>query len=1254
MKILYIHSMMFYRHTWGRVAEELAGQGIELHFASQIKAVELLEENAGSFDLLLAELSFGMPGFQQILELAQAIPQRLPMTAEIPAGFSTVPDEALTSFRIYTSRVSQTNYCNGIRYLASRCGLELAYEPPAPVRTSGIYHPAAPSTFEDVQAYREWYEGYLGCRNNKYVGVLFYYSQLTEHNTGDVDALVSGLEMHGLAPLCVFCAGADDLLANDGETPAWLELFNSAMGLEAVLSLMAVSLFRTDSQVHLLEKLDRPVIQLMRSHTQTAEQWYDDPQGLPAMTAVYSLARPETCGVIMPHLIAGCVQDNNRDRGIGYNEFQPVTERIDTLCRRLKRWSKLRHARNKDKRVTIVLHNNPCKGVEATIGQAAGLDSFKSLARLLQIMAMEGYDVGNAPARGEDILAQMLERKAISEFRWTTVDEIFNKGGDIYRMGRREYQLWFDKLPQKAREKALEDWGEFPGQGMAWQVDGEDVLLITGLQYGNIKIMTQPKRGCYGAKCTGEVCRILHDPQLAPPHHWLATYKYINDYSDAVIHFGTEGALEFLPGKQVGLSDACFSELSIGDIPNLYVYVMDVTGDGMLAKRRGQAVLVDHLTPVYRPAPLESGLVRLEELLEQYRKARQLGEAGREKALAAEITPLLAELRITDSEPSAQDLPEQVELAGRHIALTRQALMPEGKHLLGVAPEAVSTGRMLATLLRSNLPGMPELKELAGFARADGYEGDDYDSAAALLTALADGGRFTDRPELLAVREFSRDIAAKLARCTDEVENLLKGLDGRYIPPGLSSSLNRGRTDVLPTGRNFYATDVLSLPTRAAWQVGCKMADKLLNRYLQDEGRFPESIGISLWSTDAFKSDGETLCQVLYLMGVRPVWDGRGCVSSTEVVPLEELRVETADGTVVNRPRVDVTIQTSGIMRDMVPNFCELLDTAVVTLSGLEEDGEDNFIRKHSLEQMEKLRRDTANSMPETTLRRMSTLRIFSSSPGSYGLGVGLALDASAWEKQQELAEVYINWGGYAYGFDPQAEGIPYGMQAHQLYADQLARVDVTYMKQTSQEYDLLDCSCSSVYLGGMATAVKAVSGRSQRIYWGTDSTDADTAGVHSLQEELQRISRAKLLNPAWIEHMRAIGYQGAQTASGMVNTLFKWSAMTEQVPKQLFDAVMDKYILDEENRRWMREVNPYALEEVVRRLLEAATRGLWQADEQQLEELRNAALDIEGDMEELMGEVKEEFQGGKVDVLTADQVDKWQMEWRLSGGAAA
>lgn len=581
----------------------------------------------------------------------------------------------------------------------------------------------------------------------------------------------------------------------------------------------------------------------------------------------------------------------------------------------------------------------------------------------------------------------------------------------------------------------------------------------------------------------------------------------------------------------------------------------------------------------------------------------------------------------------------------RRIERIRRAVAPSGMHILGTFPDQEG----IAAMLTKPVEGLPTLSEIAGndtdppFDAAKNHIQSMLEYMDETAPALPSSGLSRE------LTDWCRDIGEKIKMSTREIPQLLKALEGEFIEPGLSGSLCLGKTQALPTGRNFFTTDIEALPTPAAWETGRKLTDNLLGKYLREEHRFPESVGISLWSIDAFKSDGEVFCQILHLMGMRPVWNSAGRVTSVEAIPLEELILEVDEEMVLPRPRIDVVIQTSGILRDMVPHFADFTDEAAVLASRLDEPHDLNFIRKHTDERLAELKAELGNRFTESEMIRMASFRVFSSPPGTYGVGVGLALDASSWTNEADLTETYVNWGGYAYGSDRIGE-FPRisGQAAHSLYAGNLKTVDITYMRQYSPEYDLVDCGCYASYLGGMSTAAETVDKKSVKQYWvGTNSSE--DLSVRDLKEEIETSVRVRLLNKTWIKDMKEHGYKSTGGVAGRVNNLFKWSATTRKVDTWVFDEVVDTYINDPENLSWLRKENSYALEELTRRLLEAESRGLWEADENHLDAVREAALLVEGDMEEIMGDVTEEFQGAKVDVLTADDVEKWRPEWRLA-----
>ncbi|BBB91837.1 MAG TPA: cobaltochelatase subunit CobN [Methylomusa anaerophila] len=470
--------------------------------------------------------------------------------------------------------------------------------------------------------------------------------------------------------------------------------------------------------------------------------------------------------------------------------------------------------------------------------------------------------------------------------------------------------------------------------------------------------------------------------------------------------------------------------------------------------------------------------------------------------------------------------------------------------------------------------------------------------------------------ELEYWRDKVRAIDARLT-VSLETEGLFQGLQGGYLPAGPSGLITRGRPDILPTGRNFYSADPECIPTRAAWKVGEKLARALLDRHREDTGRLPENCAMVLWASDCMWTDGEQVAQILALLGVEPNWVAGGKVKGFRIVPPAEL----------GRPRIDVTLRISGVIRDCFPGIVDLVDEAVRQVAALDEPSEQNFVRKHTLEQL-------TDDSPAAW--EQATARIFGCKPNTYGVGVDLAVLASAWKTEQDLADIFLTWSSYAYGRERSGQASP------AQFKRQLASVDLAYNKAATDEYDAFGCACHFAFLGGLTTAAKLLKGGEVKTYYG-DTRDPGRPGVVSLAEEIEGIIRIKNLNPAWIEGMKQHGYKGAGDMAKRITNIYGWDATTGEVADWVFDGLAKTYILDDAMRKWFEDTNPWALEEINRRLLEAAQRGLWQTDPQLLQSLKETQVEIEGWLEERLGDVQGEFQGGAVDIFTADDVPAWK-----------
>ncbi|MHC1627675.1 MAG: cobaltochelatase subunit CobN [Candidatus Nezhaarchaeales archaeon] len=477
--------------------------------------------------------------------------------------------------------------------------------------------------------------------------------------------------------------------------------------------------------------------------------------------------------------------------------------------------------------------------------------------------------------------------------------------------------------------------------------------------------------------------------------------------------------------------------------------------------------------------------------------------------------------------------------------------------------------------------------------------------------------------KLISTFKIALGLADNISKCDVEIDSFLNGLSGGFIEPGPSGALTRGRIDALPTGRNFYAVNPRCIPTRAAWKIGVETAEKLIEYYRSKHGRYPETIGHWLWSLDAYKADGEQLSQILYLMGVRPVWSGDGTVKRLEVIPLSELR----------RPRIDNIIRISAILRDTLMNIVEMIDEAISLVIGLDEAHEENYVKKHFDYAVKKLM-EMGFSREEAELK--AKMRVYGSPPGAYGAGVNLAIEASAWRSSEDLAKIWIQWTGYAYG-----KGV-YGVNNVEGLMVGLKTVDVVTRNHASDEHDPLNCCCYFANHGGFYNAVKALTNRNDVEIAIVDTRDVCYTHVRDMKSEIERIVRAKLLNPLWISEMKKHGYRGASEFSKKILHLYGWSASARIVDDWVFNEIASTYVLNEEMRKWFMDNNAWALEEITRRLIEAAERGLWGADEDTLKKLRSVYGEIEGLMEEQIS-TPGMHQGGAINIVSPEDYEEWE-----------
>lgn len=1104
--------------------------------------------------------------------------------------------------------------------------LRLPETPP----TEGVYHPDWPDNPP--------LEDYLASLDpaKPLIGIWFYQNLWVNGAVKHIDALIRAVEAQGGQALAVFhYRFMDQVVGNMGADQVAEQFFcqDGKTIIDALLSPMMFSLGMASERYQgILERLDVPVVQAV-STMQPVEQWRDSPQGLTAMDVTMSLAQPEFDGNLISAPVAS-KQQTKRDpvSGAALAEYLPIPDRVDQSVSLTLNWAALRRKPNREKRVAIIFHHYPPRNDR--IGCAAGLDSFASVQDLLLRMAEEGYQLEET-YQGQDALAHALLAGMTGDRRWLPPEEMARRAAASVKAV--DYHPWHNALPETVQAKMVVDWGAMPGGLFTHDAR----FLIPGLVTGNVFISMQPPRGYLE-----QADKLYHDPHLSPPHHYLAFYRWIKYVfkADVVLHIGKHGSLEWLPGKGTGLSRECYPELAIMDLPNVYPYIINDPGEGTQAKRRSAACIIDHMTPVMVNADLYEDLAQVDNLIKEYNEAR-LEDPGKLEILrpmlwsAVEKAELERDLEV-GREEALSDFDEFLESLHAYLGDMADTLINDGLHIMGRPPQGEALISCLAQLTRLANGGAPSLRQ--SVLAADGH---DYDQLLAkrgvvvgqdgvtggglitqaqekCLTLLAELAKRNYRPAeaeavaesvlgrahpatVAALRFAAQDVLPRLLAVTKEIDACLAAMDGRHVPPGPSGAPSRGQVEVLPTGRNFFSVDPQKIPTPAAWKVGQAMGEVMIERHLQDHGRYPENIGFILWASPTMRSKGDDVAEILWLMGLRPVWQrGSGNVVGLEVIPLKEL----------GRPRLDVTPRVSGIFRDAFGNVVELLDKGVRMIAALKEDASMNYLRAHVEDDLAKYREE---GMDDDQAFRQATLRMFGAAPGSYGAGVAALMEAKNWKDIHDIGDVFVGWSSYAYG-----KGVS-GVKQEGAYRRLLGRMDVTVKNEDSREYDMMSCTDFYSYHGGLIAAVRSVRGQAPESFAG-DSSDPDRVKVRTAAEEAKHVFRARLLNPKWVRGLMRHGYKGAGDVSKAVDVAFGWDATADVVDDFMYKRLAQRVAFDPEVREWMERVNPTALHNISEKLLEAIGRGMWRSDEQTHQKLLQLYLDTEGEVEQAMDSDRE------------------------------
>ncbi|MGH3642710.1 MAG: cobaltochelatase subunit CobN [Mycobacterium sp.] len=1039
------------------------------------------------------------------------------------------------------------------------------------------------------------------------IAVLFYRAQQLAGNTAYVEALCQAIEAAGGQAVPVYCASLrtpeSDLLELLGTVDAMVTTVLAAGG--AVPATVGAGGDDDTWNVAHLAALNIPILQGL-CLTSSRDQWSDNDDGMSPLDVATQVAVPEFDGRIITVPFSFKEIDDE-----GLISYVADPERCARVAGLAVRQARLRHVANRDKRVALVFSAYPTK--HARIGNAVGLDTPASAVSLLRAMRDAGYQIGEVPgvdAQDGDALIHALIERGGQDPDWLTEGQL---AGNPIRVSAKDYRKWFATLPAQLADAVVKHWGPPPGElyvDRSQDPDGE--IVIAAMQSGNVVIIVQPPRG-FGANPVA----IYHDPDLPPSHHYLAAYRWLDAEftgsfkADAVVHLGKHGNLEWLPGKTLGMSSTCGTDVALGDLPLIYPFLVNDPGEGTQAKRRAHAVLVDHLIPPMARAESYGDIARLEQLLDEHSNIAAL-DPGKLPAIRQQIWTLMRAAKM-DHDLGLQDRPDEDSFdemllhVDGWLCEIKDVQIRDGLHVLGQAPAGETEIDLVLAILRARQlfggeQSVPGLRQALGLAE-DGTDVRGAVDAAEtrareLVAALAETGWDASAVDGIAedsavadvLRFAATEVVPRLRETDREISQILHALDGGFIPAGPSGSPLRGLVNVLPTGRNFYSVDPKAVPSRLAWETGVALADSLLERYRTDHGEWPRSVGLSVWGTSAMRTSGDDIAEVFALLGVRPVWDD----ASRRVVDLESI-----DLAELGRPRIDVTVRISGFFRDAFPHVVTMLDDAVALVADLDEPAEYNYVRAHA----------KADLAEHGDVRR-STTRIFGSKPGTYGAGLLQLIDSQNWRDDADLAEVYTAWGGFAYG-----RGLD-GAAATDDMSRQYRRIAVAAKNIDTREHDIADSDDYFQYHGGMVATVRALTGHDPAAYIG-DNTRPDAVRTRTLSEETTRVFRARVVNPRWMSAMRRHGYKGAFEMAATVDYLFGYDATAGVMADWMYERLAGEYVLDDENRKFMDESNPWALHGMAERLLEAAGRGMWaEPDAATLDGLRQVLLETEGDLE--------------------------------------
>ena len=1127
-------------------------------------------------------------------------------------------DEEFILLRTYLINRDRENDVSVLQWLNYKLTGEGSVPEPVTSRESGIFHP----DFSRDITLEEYLEHMVPGRPT--IGILYTANLWIYDNQTHIISLIRKMEELEMNVIPVFFSALVHNMDGKSGTAAIVQKYfmdGDKCRVNAIAMCSSFSqinnsrdcygIYTPDEQNFFHTMTDVPVMQVMQVSGHYAD-YEETAEGLSKSEFNMGVIWPELDGQIITVPIA------SGEGGKKMKKYTPLDDRIDHLCRMIRNWAVISSIPRSERKIAILMYQSrPDTG---RIGGAAGLDSIESVCDMLKRFAQEGYILDHVPENGTELVNEIIDN-ITNDLEWSSSQRIRDKA--VALIDNSCYLKEYEKLSEFNRRTIEESWGKPPGK---ISVDNGK-FVIPGIVNGNIYIGFQPLRGW-----AEQMEAVYHDPVIPCPHQYIEFYRWLkNDFkTNVVFHIGTHGTVEWLPGKSHGLSSKCFPDLVLDGIPNVYPYIIDDPGEGVQCKRRSEAVLIGHMCPTMTRAGSYDDIEAIDAPLQEYFKFKASLSGDRKEAVIGEVLEavrrqdMLKDLDLPE-DITAEEFEKNLEDVHDYIMDIKDALIRDGLHVLGRAPEGELLDETIYGLTRLRNGDVPSLR--GAYFASLGYDLDSMLENSSSMTGDELNSVIIDRTdgqlmELLAhLRESGYDInsvnglnmtddlrealvyvcdevSKNVMKMTDEMDNMMHACDGGYVLPGPSGAPMRGNAHILPMGRNYYGIDPDIVPPRASWEIGKKMADQMIQRYIEDKGIYPKEVGFIIWATDTIKTNGDDVAYILWLMGVRPVWGKNGQVNGLEVIPISEL----------GRPRIDVTVRITGLFRDAFPNLIDLIDDAVKMVAELDEDENDNYLAAN-------LRRDIvesmANGMTVDEARKKNSVRIFGCPPGAYGAGVNHAIENSDWKSVQDLADLYIEWGSYGYG-----RGLS-GVAMKEQFVKRFGKVGVTVKNVPDREIDVLDVDDFYSYLGGLNAFVKAYGNKDAMSFMG-DGSDPDKVKIRDSKQELQFVYRSKALNPKYISGLKNHGFRGVAEVAKLTEFTFGWDATSDIADDWMYEGLAEKYLFDPDTRRWMEENNPHAMMEMINRLMEAYDRGMWDAKPETIEKLKDLFMDLEERIEDL------------------------------------